>query len=217
MQTELRGKALFDSIMSRIKAHPEQHDQRFWAESELRPYSTFTATNKKTGENHVFLAHPEETFEHEWLDVVDISSLLDKKYVDETAALRYLEQHYEFSPSTGTCGTAYCLAGTAVAQSGAKLLWLPYLTRPAGCSEWCYVTGFGAVDCVLPDGTVKEIPQYAGELLGLSAFGKSYLFASGNSVADLERLGAQEYQDVTKDVDVFDTDAHWDPEDDDVE
>ena len=80
------------------------------------------------------------------------------------------------------CGTTMCFAGWAVTLAGAKLEFFdiaPDIKR--------------AYDCVLPDGQVRNISDYAAKLLGINETQREALFHNMNNNLDV-------IKDIVKDI-----------------
>lgn len=98
--------------------------------------------------------------------------------------VHYQQQWFHYlgiKPPTVTakldCGTGCCIAGAAVARAGAQPEWIN-----SGSNEWF------AEYCTLPDGSTREILQYARELLGLSNKQAGNLFYAFNDMTDIENI-----------------------------
>ncbi len=96
------------------------------------------------------------------------------------------EKNPELNPISA-CGTTGCLAGNAVLNSGAKLVWSAVEKYDDRQGRWVPSGRFKAADCVV-DGSLMSVSRRARELFGLSGSEADRMFDPDNSIQRLWEL-----------------------------
>lgn len=215
---ELRGETLFDAVLAKIRKNPQGHDQEWWGSVEFDPEekdNVITVRDKRTGQTWDLPTQLEMT-SRGWETVVNLSSLPeDFNYSSSETASTLIGSHFEFVPNSPACGTAFCVAGHAVVLAGAKMIWNPTMARESDSNRYSLLSEMVANDCITEDGTVRPIPDYAREVLGISYHDSGILFAADNTLDQIEWLGDSIYQ-RGPDFDNAKINFTWNRNDDDV-
>lgn len=184
----LRGKQLFKHIVQIIERDALHWRQDSWGSVKLDLGDKVKIVDPETGDVKEVTAsnggNPGLKFADMGINpYVDSMESIQEVDYDKLSGIEYLP---------ASCGTAYCVAGHAVVLSGARMKWHPTI----GWDENYHhdrIVGFTAEECVLPDGTVRFVGEYAAELLDLAEIGHDDLFNAGNSLPDVKRIGAELY------------------------
>lgn len=102
---------------------------------------------------------------------------MNRELVERTIA--YIEAHPEEHSQDEWairkhCGTTMCLAGHLVTQAGAKIRWSEH--DPS------------STQCITPEGNVREIEDYAGEVADFSPEQANTLFWMTDTLDDIKRI-----------------------------